>query len=53
MARTLATTKVIFFGFIKYRDEADIARLTGFGFEYEIVSMGFTRLDHPNCEYSD
>lgn len=48
-----ATTKAIFFGFVQYQDEAGIGKRTGFGFEYDTESMGFTRLDHPNYEYAD
>jgi hypothetical protein len=48
-----ATTKVICFGFIHYLDDADIGRRTGFGFEYKVEDMSFTRLEHPSYEYAD
>lgn len=50
---TMETAPFVCFGFIRYLDDNDIARLTGFGWQWDQKGMSFTRLDNANYEYTD
>jgi len=56
MQRTSAvpdSSPVICIGFFRYKDESGVARVTGFGWEWNKLDMSFARLNHPNYEYQD
>lgn len=47
------TSPLVCFGFLHYRDDSGIGRRTGFGWRWNPDDMSFTRLEHPEYEYTD
>jgi hypothetical protein len=47
------TSPLVCFGFLHYRDDGGIGRRTGFGWRWNPDDMSFTRLEHPEYEYTD
>jgi hypothetical protein len=46
------TSPIVCYGFIRYIDDTDVARITGFGWFFN-KDLGLNRLNNPYYEYTD